>query len=93
MRKDTCIVPFPRSYWVVPGLLLAGEFPGAHTEAKAREKLGRLVDVGIRQIINLMQPDETDHSGKPFTGYRQDVQSIAKEKKLPFPATEFQLPI
>jgi ADP-ribosylglycohydrolase/protein-tyrosine phosphatase len=63
-------------------LLLAGEFPGANTEAKAREKLGRLVDVGIRQIINLMQPNETDHSGKPFTGYRQDVHSIAEEKKV-----------
>jgi len=22
-------IPFPRAYWVIPGLFLAGEYPGA----------------------------------------------------------------
>ncbi len=97
MRKDTCTVPFPRSYWVIPRLFLAGEFPGAKSQVEAQEKLLRLVDSGIRQIINLMQPHETDHSGNPFNEYEQNVLRIAEEKKvsvscLRFPIADLNVP-
>ena len=61
--------PFPRSYWVIPGLLLAGEYPGAKDPKEGAQKLGSLLDAGIRLIINLMEPDETDHNGRPFNPY------------------------
>ncbi len=97
MRKDICTAPFPRSYWVVPGLLLAGEFPGAKSQVEAQEKLGRLVDSEIQQIINLMQPNETDHFGNPFNEYEQNVLRITEEKKvsvscLRFPIADLNVP-
>ena len=82
MDVDTCTKPFPRAYWVVPGLLLAGEYPGAKNPDEARERLGRLIDCGIRTIINLMETDEIDHSGNPFRAYEPIVARIAKERNL-----------
>ncbi len=36
-------LPTPDGYWVVPGLLLAGESPGDRMEAEARRKLRRFL--------------------------------------------------
>jgi len=70
------IVPFDRSYWVVPGKLLAGCYPGDADEAVARERLGRVVDSGIRVFLNLMEEHETDHDGAPFAPYDELVRSL-----------------
>jgi ADP-ribosylglycohydrolase len=78
MRPDYPI-PFPRSYWVIPNVFLAGEFPGAKDPGEARQKLERLYDAGIRHIINLMEPDEIDHDGKPFHSYKNDLTEIAEK--------------
>jgi hypothetical protein len=45
--------PHPNSYWVHPGRLLAGEFPGSKHEAEAREKLQRFLAAGINCCIDL----------------------------------------
>ncbi len=82
MRKVADGTPFPRSYWVIPGRLLAGEFPGAENRVDARGKPGRLIDCGIRTIVNLMEPHETDQAGNPFTPYEPIVSQIAEEKGL-----------
>ncbi|MCF8029168.1 MAG: hypothetical protein K9K62_06895 [Desulfobacteraceae bacterium] len=78
--KNNLPVPFPRSYWVIPGLFLAGEYPGAPEPDAARQKLGRLIDAGIRQIINLMETDETDHDGLLFDSYEERLVALAEEK-------------
>ena len=71
-------VPFPRSYWVIPGRLLAGELPGAKPPREAERKLARLLDAGIRRVVNLMEPDETDHSKEPFTPYEPILARLAE---------------
>ena len=38
--------PDPNTYWVVPGKLLAGEYPGAIDLEEAREKLRQFLDAG-----------------------------------------------
>ena len=48
----------PDCYWVQEGQLLAGEYPGARGEAVAREKLGGLLDAGIRTFVDLTQAGE-----------------------------------
>jgi protein tyrosine/serine phosphatase len=48
----------PDCYWVEPGLLLAGEYPGAWDEATARTKLGALLACGIRTFIDLTESRE-----------------------------------
>ena len=56
--------PIADSYWVVPGRLLAGEYPGAWQKADARAKLGRLLDAGVTDFINLTEAGE--YGLKPY---------------------------
>ena len=84
-------VPFPDSYWVVPGKLLAGDYPGAQDAKEAAAKLTSLLNAGIRHFINLMEPDETDRSGHRFVPYADSMQSIAS--KMGISVTFDQLPV
>jgi protein tyrosine phosphatase len=84
-------VPFPRSYWVVPGKLLAGCYPGAKDPKEATDKLTALINSGIRHVINLMEPDERDLSEHRFVPYDEVMESIAA--KMKFSVTFDQLPI
>ena len=43
-------------WWVEPGAVLAGEYPGAKTPEGARAKIGLLVDHGVRTFVDLTQP-------------------------------------
>ncbi|HTX24596.1 MAG TPA: ADP-ribosylglycohydrolase family protein [Steroidobacteraceae bacterium] len=51
-------VPLANSYWVLPGQLLAGEYPGAHSLDSSRERIGRLLAAGIDCFVDLTAPDE-----------------------------------
>ena len=75
--KTSLPVPFPSSYWVIPGRLLAGEYPGGKDAHDASNKLRSLLDSGIYQIINLMEADETGHQGEPFVPYDDRVADLA----------------
>ncbi len=50
--------PIPNSYWVIEGLLLAGEYPGGPYSEETRERLGRFLDAGIRVFYDLTEPGE-----------------------------------
>lgn len=50
--------PIPNSYWVDRGRLLAGEYPGALDESRARGKISSLLDAGIRRFIDLTEEGE-----------------------------------
>jgi protein tyrosine/serine phosphatase len=69
-------VPFNRSYWVVPDKFLAGYYPGSENKDKAYKKLKGLLDHGIRNIINLMEPDEINWNRKHFFPYEEQMKSI-----------------
>jgi hypothetical protein len=56
-------VPFPHSYWIIPGKLLAGFYAGAKDGKEATTKLTALINSGIRHFINLMEPEERDKTG------------------------------
>ncbi len=51
-------LPLPNSYWVLPGRLLAGEYPGGATAELTRERLSRLLGAGIDCFLDLTQPQE-----------------------------------
>ena len=84
-------VPFPRSYWVIPGKLLAGCYPGSKDPKEATDKLTALINAGIRHVINLMEPDERDISGHRFVPYDDVMESIAAKMRIS--VTFDQLPI
>ena len=45
--------PLPNSYWVVPGRLLAGEYPFGADDADARARLARLDQAGVDYFVDL----------------------------------------
>jgi hypothetical protein len=87
----TLPVPFSHSYWVIPGKLLAGYYPGSKAPKEATTKLTALLNAGIRHVINLMEPDERDRTGHRFVPYDEVMDSIAARLKVS--VTFDQLPI
>ena len=56
--------PISESYWVEPGRLLAGEYPGKSDEERTRKRLDALLEAGLDTFIDLTRPDEL----VPYTG-------------------------
>ena len=50
--------PLPNSYWVVPGRLLAGEYPIGNDYTDARTRLARFREAGINYFIDLTEKGE-----------------------------------
>jgi ADP-ribosyl-[dinitrogen reductase] hydrolase len=48
----------PNSYWVVPGRLLAGEHPGAHTLSDTTDRLQALLFAGVTLFVDLSEEGE-----------------------------------
>ena len=75
-------VPFNRSYWIVPGKLLAGGYPGSEDPMEEERNLKGLIEAGIRHVISLMEPREYDRPDDPFAPYVDHMESIAKNMKI-----------
>ena len=75
--RSTNSVPFTQAYWVVPGELMAGSYPGSADPAEADRKLQGLIEHGIRHIINLMEPGEINRAGQLFVPYEKRLIEIA----------------
>ncbi len=71
-------LPFPHSYWVVEGRLLAGYYPGDLDPNEAYRKLHGLLNSGIRHVLNLMEEHERDRFGNPFIPYRGVLEQLAR---------------
>ena len=68
--------PFPESYWLIEGRLLAGEYPGHWQTEKAREKLTRLLDEGIRSFVDLTEASD------PLEPYEPLLREVAADLAL-----------
>jgi ADP-ribosylglycohydrolase/protein-tyrosine phosphatase len=65
-RRSHETVPFANSYWVAPGLLMAGPYPGDVDRDTTEIKIGALAAVGIRTVINLQPKHEGGRGGATF---------------------------
>ncbi len=74
--------PFNRSYWVVPGKLLAGGYPGSDYPIEEERKLKGLIQAGIRHVISLMEPQEYNRPDDPLPPYVDHMESIAESMKI-----------
>jgi len=74
-------VPFARSYWAIPGLVLAGYYPGDSNKETAKIKLSALLDCGIRCFINLVEENESTSKGL-LKSYERLLKIIARNKKI-----------
>ena len=59
--------PIPDSYWVQPGRLLAGEYPGALQDERARQKLRQLLEAGVSFFLDLTE--EGEYGLKPYAPF------------------------
>lgn len=78
--QETAIPDPPeRSYWIEPGKLLGGCYPGGVDEADRDRKITRLLHLGIRTFIDLTEADET-HLGRRLNAYADAVQAVGREQ-------------
>ena len=75
-------VPFNRSYWVVPGKLLAGCYPGSKDPIVEVKNLKAIIQAGIRHVISLMEPQEYGRSDDPFPPYVDHLETISGTMKI-----------
>jgi hypothetical protein len=50
--------PLPNSYWVIPGRLLGGEYPGGTDFSDSRARLARVQGTGIDYFVDLTEEGE-----------------------------------
>ena len=81
-QRNAMAVPFPRSYWVESGRLLAGYYPGASAKEEAEAKLEALLDAGIRCIITLVEEGEKNASQHALRSYQQLLARIAASRGI-----------
>jgi predicted protein tyrosine phosphatase len=58
LKNTSPETPFPSSYWVIPGLFLAGNYPAGFEEIDTRRRLQALIRSGARTFIDLTHPDD-----------------------------------
>lgn len=63
--------PIPDSYWVEPGRLLAGEYPGSRTDEGARRKLQQLLAAGVALFLDLTE--EAEYGLRPYAPLLDEV--------------------
>ncbi len=84
MNESLISTPLVESYWIEPGLFLAGEHPGGFDELETRRRLQSLIRLDINCFIDLTQPDDfvPDYSDVLFdegNGYMKRVRYIREK--------------
>jgi len=69
-----------RAFWIEPGRVIGGVYPGDANREVARRKLEALLDHCITAFLNLMEPDETSHDGSLFTSYEPIARALATQR-------------
>ena len=78
----TAIIPFERSYVILPNKLITGEIPSAKTESSKLEKIEGLLDCNIDVVINLMEEVEVDYNDEIIEDYSAIlIEEAAKRNK------------
>jgi hypothetical protein len=83
--------PLPNTYWVIPGRLLAGEYPlGAADDADARARLARLDEAGIDYFIDLTEEYELPGYRHLLPARSTHVRSAIIDTWVPDTAAQMQ---
>ena len=77
--------PVPESYWVVPGKLIAGKYPGAIIENEARGKVLSLVEMGITLFIDLTETEELKPYAHLLPENTGHVRKAIRDVSIPTP--------
>ena len=74
METETTL-PF---YWVVPGRLAAGPYPGARDRVGCEKKLRELLSHGVRSFVDLTEPGEVSRLGL-LASYDEALSQVAQD--------------
>jgi len=69
--------PYANSYWVEPGRLLAGEYPGDWPASAMRQKLQLVLAAGVTFFLDLTHPND------PLQPYAPVLQQMSKAYARP----------
>jgi hypothetical protein len=73
----------PTCWWIEEGKVLGGSFPGDKEGETAAERVGRLLDFGVRSFVDLMEDGETHwRTGELFLPYDPVLRKLSKERKI-----------
>jgi hypothetical protein len=86
-----CPLPFHRSYWVIPGLLLAGEIPSALEDEERTKKITGILQSGVQTVVNLTEAGEANFSGKQLVDYSTELNSLARQENMPLRIERFAI--
>jgi hypothetical protein len=67
-------VPTPESYWVEPGVLLAGKYPAVLGSAGTELRLNRLVEAGVTLFVDLTEERELEPYARLLDGRAQHAR-------------------
>ena len=75
--------PLPNSYWLEPGRILCGQYPGGRDDAEIQERLHLLFETGIDCFIDLTESGEREPYERHLTAARSSVP--VEYRRLPIP--------
>jgi protein-tyrosine phosphatase len=70
--------PTDRSYWVVPGRLIAGAYPGRADRAGSRSPLELLLEAGVRAFVNLTENTDPYSGDAHLDDYEGDAMAVQR---------------
>jgi hypothetical protein len=70
--------PLALAWWVEPGSLLAGAYPGHGDPALADRQLDALLDAGVRVFVSLLEEGEARARGAPEYAERLGARAAAR---------------
>jgi hypothetical protein len=80
--------PLSNSYWVIPGRLLAGEYPAVADRAESRDRVGRLRLAGLDSYIDLTEPGEQPEYRHLLAKRAEYVRSSIVDSSVPHNVTQ-----
>jgi ADP-ribosyl-[dinitrogen reductase] hydrolase len=75
--------PLPNTYWVIPGVLLAGEHPSALTPDATRQRLSTLLAAGIECFLDLTHPTEIEPYDQVLPFHIEYLRKPIRDHGLP----------
>lgn len=76
------IIPFEKTYWVIPNKLIAGQTPSSYNKEIRLQKLINLLNIGIKVIINLTHENENNDEGSILPNYFDEIRNLAKSSNI-----------
>lgn len=82
--------PLPNTYWVIPGRLLAGEYPFGADDADARARLALLHEAGVDYFVDLTEEGERPGYRHLLPPRSQHIRSAIADTWVPNDVEQMQ---